>query len=68
MPVTAPGSLDPQQYASIIAYLVSYECVQAAKNGSQPFPTADKAEFAKVITEHTEKWGKIIRAAGIKAE
>jgi alcohol dehydrogenase (cytochrome c) len=49
MPVTAPGSLKPQQYASIIAYLVSYECVQAAKNGSQPFPAADKPEFAKVI-------------------
>jgi mono/diheme cytochrome c family protein len=48
MPVTAPGSLKPQQYASIMAYLVSYECVHAAKNGSQPFPTADKPEFAKV--------------------
>ena len=49
MPSTAPGSLKPQQYASIIAYLVSYECVYAAKNGSQPFPIADEPEFAKVM-------------------
>jgi len=27
-----------------------------------------EADFASFIAEHTEKWGKIIRAAGIKAE
>jgi tripartite-type tricarboxylate transporter receptor subunit TctC len=26
------------------------------------------ADFGKVITAETEKWGKVIRAAGIKAE
>jgi tripartite-type tricarboxylate transporter receptor subunit TctC len=26
------------------------------------------AEFGKLIAEETEKWGKVIRAAGIKAE
>jgi hypothetical protein len=26
------------------------------------------AEFGKLIIEETEKWGKVIRAAGIKAE
>ena len=26
------------------------------------------ADFAKLIAEETEKWGKVIRAAGIKAE
>ena len=38
-----------------------------AELGLQPF-AGTPAEFGKVITEHTEKWGKIIRAAGIKAE
>jgi tripartite-type tricarboxylate transporter receptor subunit TctC len=40
---------------------------QFAKLGLQPFASTP-AEFGKVIAEHTEKWGKIIRAAGIKAE
>jgi hypothetical protein len=26
------------------------------------------AEYGKVIVKETEKWGKVIRAAGIKAE
>jgi hypothetical protein len=26
------------------------------------------AEFGKLIAEETEKWGKVIRAANIKAE
>jgi hypothetical protein len=26
------------------------------------------AEFAKFVVEYTEKWSKVIRAAGIKAE
>jgi len=26
------------------------------------------ADFGKLIAEETEKWGKVIRAAGIKAE
>ena len=38
-----------------------------AKLGLEPF-AGTPAEFAKVIAEHTERWGKIIRAAGIKAE
>ena len=25
-------------------------------------------EFSKLIADETEKWGKVIRAAGIKAE
>jgi len=38
-----------------------------AKLGLEPFASTP-AEFGKVIAEHTEKWGKIIRAAGTKAE
>jgi tripartite-type tricarboxylate transporter receptor subunit TctC len=26
------------------------------------------ADFGKLIAEETEKWGKVVRAAGIKAE
>jgi tripartite-type tricarboxylate transporter receptor subunit TctC len=35
--------------------------------GGEPMPTST-AEFAKFIADETEKWGKVVRAAGIKAE
>ena len=35
--------------------------------GMQPFANSP-AEFGKFIAEYTEKWAKVIRAAGIKAE
>jgi len=35
--------------------------------GSEPFANSP-GEFAKFIVEYTEKWAKVIRAAGIKAE
>ena len=35
--------------------------------GGQPF-VSSPAEFAKFIAEETEKWGKVIRTAGIKVE
>ena len=35
--------------------------------GGEPLPMT-AAEFGKLITDETEKWGKVIRAAGIKAE
>jgi len=38
-----------------------------AKFGAEPFASSP-AEFKKFIADETEKWGKIIRAAGIKAE
>jgi len=40
---------------------------QLAKLGLEPFASTP-GEFAKFIAAHTERWGKIIRAAGIKAE
>jgi tripartite-type tricarboxylate transporter receptor subunit TctC len=40
---------------------------QLAKLGLEPFASSP-AEFGKFIAAHAEKWGKIIRAAGIKAE
>mgnify|MGYP003353723127 CR=1 FL=1 len=35
--------------------------------GSTPLP-ASASDYAKLLTDETEKWGKVIRAAGIKAE
>jgi tripartite-type tricarboxylate transporter receptor subunit TctC len=35
--------------------------------GVEPFATSP-AEFGKFIVDFTEKWSKVIRAAGIKAE
>jgi tripartite-type tricarboxylate transporter receptor subunit TctC len=35
--------------------------------GGEPMPMSS-ADFAKFIAEETEKWGKVVRAAGIKAE
>jgi tripartite-type tricarboxylate transporter receptor subunit TctC len=38
-----------------------------AEFGAEPF-AGSPAEFTKFIAEETEKWGKVIRVAGIKAE
>jgi tripartite-type tricarboxylate transporter receptor subunit TctC len=35
--------------------------------GGEPLP-GSPAEFGKLISEETEKWGKVVRAAGIKPE
>ena len=35
--------------------------------GMQPFASSP-AEFGQSIVEYTEKWAKVIRAAGIKGE
>jgi tripartite-type tricarboxylate transporter receptor subunit TctC len=35
--------------------------------GMQPFANSP-AEFSRFIADETEKWGKVIRAAGIKVE
>jgi tripartite-type tricarboxylate transporter receptor subunit TctC len=40
---------------------------QLADLGVAPFPSTP-AEFGKFIADYTDKWGKIIHAAGIKAE
>lgn len=48
MPLGAPGSLSPAQYASVLAYLLQYDCISPAGNGKQPFPTHDEPAFAKI--------------------
>jgi alcohol dehydrogenase (cytochrome c) len=48
MPMTAPGSLKPDEYASVMAFLLSYDCVQPAGDGKQPFPTGDLPALQEV--------------------
>jgi tripartite-type tricarboxylate transporter receptor subunit TctC len=38
-----------------------------AELGGEPMPTTP-AQFGKLVAEETERWGKLIRAANIKAE
>jgi len=38
-----------------------------AKLGAEPMPTS-LADFKKLIADETEKWGKVVRAANLKAE
>jgi hypothetical protein len=48
MPLTAPGSLKPDEYAAVMAYLLSYDCVPPAGNGQQAFPTTDLPALQQV--------------------
>jgi hypothetical protein len=48
MPLTAPGALTPDEYAAIMAFLLSYDCVQPAGDGQQPFPTTDLPSLQQV--------------------
>lgn len=48
MPLTAPGSLAPEQYASVIAFLLSYDCVKPAGDGKLPLPTTDLPALQQV--------------------
>jgi alcohol dehydrogenase (cytochrome c) len=49
MPLTAPGSLTPGQYASIMAYVLAANCVKPSGNGTTPFPVTDRADFKTVV-------------------
>jgi alcohol dehydrogenase (cytochrome c) len=53
MPLGAPGSLGPNAYAAVMAYLLSYNCVPPAGNGQQPFPTTDTPALREVILGET---------------
>jgi len=41
--------------------------VRLADLGAEPMPMTP-AEFGKLIADETEKWGKVVKFAGIKAE
>ena len=48
MPLTAPGSLKPDEYASVMAFLLSYDCVKPAGDGQQTFPTVPSPALQQV--------------------
>jgi polar amino acid transport system substrate-binding protein len=41
MPLTAPGTLPAADYAAIMAYMLSYDCVKPSGDGKTPFPAGD---------------------------
>ena len=45
MPLSAPGSLKPEQYADVMAYLLASDCYPSS--GKQ-FPTSAPPSFAKI--------------------
>lgn len=49
MPLSAPGSLKPNQYAAIMAYILASDCVTPSGGGKTPFPTTDVPAFKKVV-------------------
>jgi len=48
MPLTAPGSLKADEYAAVIAYLLSYDCVQPAGDGKRQFPTEELPDLHQI--------------------
>lgn len=48
MPLTAPGTLAPQQYSAIMAYLLAANCVKTSGSGTTRFPNADQPAFKTV--------------------
>jgi alcohol dehydrogenase (cytochrome c) len=48
MPLTAPGSLKPDDYAAVMAFLLNYDCIQPAGDGHQPFPIRDLPDLQRV--------------------
>jgi hypothetical protein len=46
--VQSHGSLKPEDYAAVMAFLLSYDCVQASGDGQQPFPTVDLPALQQV--------------------
>jgi polar amino acid transport system substrate-binding protein len=45
MPLNNPGTLTPEQYANVIAFLLASNCYPA---GNAPFPQKDVPAFATV--------------------
>jgi mono/diheme cytochrome c family protein len=48
MPLTAPGSLKPEDYAAVMAFVLSYDCVRPSGGGQQPFPTTNVPSLQQV--------------------
>jgi tripartite-type tricarboxylate transporter receptor subunit TctC len=70
--IAAPRGTPPEivdKLNQAVNAVLTYPKLQArlAELGGEPMPMAP-AEFGKLVAEETEKWGKVIRAANIKAE
>jgi polar amino acid transport system substrate-binding protein len=48
MPLTAPASLKPDQYAAIMAYLLASNCVKA-QDATTPFPATVPASASNLV-------------------
>jgi alcohol dehydrogenase (cytochrome c) len=48
MPLTAPASLSADDYASVMAYMLAYDCVRPTDGGKVPFPAKDESALTKV--------------------
>jgi tripartite-type tricarboxylate transporter receptor subunit TctC len=65
-PAKTPAAIINKLNAEINAALADPVFIaRFAELGIEPFPTSP-AEFRKFVVEFTDKWGKIIRAAGFK--
>jgi hypothetical protein len=53
-PLTAPGSLTRDEYASVLAFLLSYDCAKRAGDGEQPLPTTDLPALQHVTLRATD--------------
>ncbi len=47
MPLNAPGSLSKPNYAAVMAYMLSYDCMKSS-GGNRPFPTTVTPELSLV--------------------
>ena len=57
----------PDSFLSILLFRGPKIKARLADMGATPL-AGSSANFGKLIADETEKWGKVIRAAGIKAE
>jgi len=48
MPLTAPGSLTSTEYASVMAFLLAYDCVPQAAGGQRPLALTDLPALQQV--------------------
>jgi tripartite-type tricarboxylate transporter receptor subunit TctC len=70
--IAAPRGTPPEIVAKLnqaVNVVLADPKLQArlAELGGEPMPTTP-AQFGKLVAEETERWGKLIRAANIKAE
>jgi tripartite-type tricarboxylate transporter receptor subunit TctC len=70
--LAAPKGTPPEIIAKLnqaVASALADQTVQSrlAELGGDPMPMAP-AEFGKLVTDETRKWGRVIQAANIKAE